>query len=57
VRTHRLIGSLDWIFVRGPVVCEQPEVIRGLKASDHDALKVRLSMRESSPSSATRGDP
>lgn len=45
VRTHRLIGDLDWIFVRGAAVCEQAEVIRATHASDHDPLLVRIVLR------------
>lgn len=38
VRTHHIAGWLDWIFVRGPLRCEDPQVLRGLRGSDHDAL-------------------
>jgi endonuclease/exonuclease/phosphatase family metal-dependent hydrolase len=37
VRTHVLYGALDWIFVRA-AACEDPEVVRGSKASDHDPI-------------------
>jgi endonuclease/exonuclease/phosphatase family metal-dependent hydrolase len=42
VRTHVLYGALDWIFVRGPAECGDTRVIRGSKASDHDALVTAL---------------
>jgi len=42
VRTHVLIGALDWIFVRGGVQFEQARVLRDLHASDHDPISVAL---------------
>ncbi len=42
VRTHVVIGALDWVFVRG-LECGQASVVRGTGASDHDALSARLS--------------
>lgn len=44
IRTHRLIGSLDWIFVRGRAICEHAQVIRGTRVSDHDPLTVDLTL-------------
>jgi endonuclease/exonuclease/phosphatase family metal-dependent hydrolase len=35
IRTHIWIGALDWIFVRGPVECEEAQVHREVHASDH----------------------
>ena len=35
VRTHIIIGDLDWIFARGPIEFEDARVIRGAHASDH----------------------
>jgi endonuclease/exonuclease/phosphatase family metal-dependent hydrolase len=57
VRTHVLIGALDWIFVRGPGVCEGARVVRGTKASDHDPLTARIMMPSASRHSATHAVP
>lgn len=38
VRTHVFYGALDWMFVRGAAACEEPQVVRGSKASDHDPI-------------------
>lgn len=35
VRTHIIIGALDWVFVRGPIQCEGASVRREVHASDH----------------------
>lgn len=40
VRTHILIGALDWIFARGPIHFEEPEVLRDAHASDHFPISV-----------------
>jgi len=37
-RTHIIIGALDWVFVRGPVECDDAEVRRDFHASDHFAI-------------------
>ena len=42
IRTHILIGALDWIFVRGPVACEGAEVHRDFHASDHFPISAQL---------------
>jgi endonuclease/exonuclease/phosphatase family metal-dependent hydrolase len=42
VRTHIIIGALDWIFVRGPVGCQGAEVRRDFHASDHFAISAEL---------------
>ena len=42
VRTHIIIGALDWVFVRGPVECSDAEVHRGFHASDHFAISAEL---------------
>jgi endonuclease/exonuclease/phosphatase family metal-dependent hydrolase len=42
VRTHIIIGALDWIFVRGPMTCEGAEVHRGFHASDHFPISAEL---------------
>lgn len=34
-RTHILIGSLDWIFIRGTLRIEEGKVLKGAKGSDH----------------------
>jgi endonuclease/exonuclease/phosphatase family metal-dependent hydrolase len=47
VRTHRLAGTLDWIAVRGPGVCEDARVVRRTGGSDHDALSAVISLRRS----------
>ena len=41
VRTHVIIGALDWIFARGPIEFEDPEVIRDAHASDHFPIAVK----------------
>jgi endonuclease/exonuclease/phosphatase family metal-dependent hydrolase len=43
-RTHVLWGYLDWVFVRGPAECREPEVVRGTRASDHDPIVARLAL-------------
>ncbi|HEV8039309.1 MAG TPA: endonuclease/exonuclease/phosphatase family protein [Bryobacteraceae bacterium] len=42
IRTHIIIGALDWVFVRGPVVCEGAEVHRDFHASDHFPISAEL---------------
>jgi endonuclease/exonuclease/phosphatase family metal-dependent hydrolase len=42
VRTHIIIGALDWVFVRGPLQCEGAEVRRDFHASDHFAITAEL---------------
>lgn len=42
VRTHVLIGDLDWIFVRGPLACEGAQVHRDFHASDHFPISAEL---------------
>ncbi len=41
VRTHIIIGALDWIFARGPIEFENPQVIRDAHASDHFPIAVK----------------
>ncbi len=41
-RTHRIIGSLDWIFLRGNLHCEEPRVLRNVGGSDHYPLVARI---------------
>lgn len=41
VRTHILIGALDWVFVRGPIeFLHDGEVLRGVDGSDHFPIAV-----------------
>jgi len=42
VRTHILIGDLDWIFARGPIQFEDPQVLRDTHASDHFPISVAV---------------
>jgi endonuclease/exonuclease/phosphatase family metal-dependent hydrolase len=35
IRTHIIIGALDWVFMRGPIECERGQVLRGVHGSDH----------------------
>lgn len=44
-RTHHLIGSLDWVFVRGPAFCEDARVVREAKPSDHYPIAARIELR------------
>jgi endonuclease/exonuclease/phosphatase family metal-dependent hydrolase len=44
-KTHRLIGHLDWIFVRGPVGCSAAKVLRDARGSDHFPLTAVLQLR------------
>ena len=40
VRTHVFIGDLDWIFARGPIQFDDPQVHRDARASDHFPISV-----------------
>jgi endonuclease/exonuclease/phosphatase family metal-dependent hydrolase len=40
VRTHAIIGSLDWVFVRGPIEFGHADVVRGTDGSDHFPITV-----------------
>jgi endonuclease/exonuclease/phosphatase family metal-dependent hydrolase len=42
IRTHIIIGALDWIFVRGPITCEGAEVHSDFHASDHFPISAEL---------------
>lgn len=42
LRTHIIIGALDWIFVRGPVDCTEAAVRRDFQGSDHFAISAHL---------------
>ncbi|HXR76889.1 MAG TPA: endonuclease/exonuclease/phosphatase family protein [Bryobacteraceae bacterium] len=37
-RTHVILGSLDWIFIRGPWPAPDGKIVRGTHASDHDEV-------------------
>ncbi|MGA2597911.1 MAG: hypothetical protein ABSH09_13085 [Bryobacteraceae bacterium] len=38
VRTHVIVGDLDWIFARGPVRLSDAKVHREMPGSDHWAV-------------------
>jgi endonuclease/exonuclease/phosphatase family metal-dependent hydrolase len=40
IRTHVIVGALDWVFMRGPIECERGEVLRGVHGSDHFPITV-----------------
>jgi endonuclease/exonuclease/phosphatase family metal-dependent hydrolase len=42
VRTHIIIGALDWIFARGPIQFQDPRVLGGAHASDHFPISVEV---------------
>lgn len=42
IRTHVIIGALDWVFVRGPIQCEDASVLRNVHASDHFPISLQL---------------
>jgi len=42
IRTHLIIGALDWVFVRGPIECEHADVLRGVDGSDHFPITVNV---------------
>lgn len=42
IRTHILIGALDWVFVKGPMTCAGAEVHRDFHASDHFPISAEL---------------
>ena len=45
VRTHILIGALDWVFVRGPIEFQHDgEVLRGVDGSDHFPVMVDVKL-------------
>lgn len=44
-RTHRIIGSLDWIFTRGPVGCQDTHVLRNAQGSDHYPITTRIALQ------------
>lgn len=41
-KTHHIAFTLDWIFVRGPLVCEEGRVVTDAKASDHYPVVARV---------------
>ena len=44
VRTHIIIGDLDWIFARGPIQIDDPQVLRDAHASDHFPISVEAKL-------------
>jgi endonuclease/exonuclease/phosphatase family metal-dependent hydrolase len=44
VRTHVIIGALDWIFARGPIQFDDPQVLRDAHASDHFPISVEAKL-------------
>jgi endonuclease/exonuclease/phosphatase family metal-dependent hydrolase len=42
IRTHILIGALDWVFVKGRMTCDDAEVHRDFHASDHFPISAEL---------------
>jgi len=44
VRTHILIGDLDWVFVRGPIEFQHEDVLRGVDGSDHFPVVVDVKL-------------
>jgi endonuclease/exonuclease/phosphatase family metal-dependent hydrolase len=42
IRTHIIIGALDWVFVRGPIECGDTHVLRDFHASDHFPISAEL---------------
>src|SRR5579864_1489314 len=44
VRTHVIIGALDWIFARGPIQFDDPQVLSDARASDHFPISVEVKL-------------
>jgi endonuclease/exonuclease/phosphatase family metal-dependent hydrolase len=44
-RTHRVVGDLDWIFVRAPVFCEAAAVDRDSPGSDHYLVTANITVQ------------
>ncbi len=42
VRTHLIIGALDFVFVRGPIELGEANVVRGVDGSDHFPITVAV---------------
>jgi len=42
VRTHVLVGDLDWVFVRGPIEFGDAQVVRTATGSDHFPITVNV---------------
>lgn len=42
LRTHILIGALDWVFTRGPIQAEDARVVHGAHASDHFPITLQV---------------
>jgi len=41
-RTHKIIGALDWIFIRGPIHSEDTIVVRHTPVSDHYPVATKI---------------
>lgn len=41
-RTHKIVGDLDWIFIRGPIHCEDTTVVHHTPVSDHLPVATRI---------------
>ena len=57
VRTHKFIGSLDWILVRGAANCVDAKVRKDEGASDHFPITATVTLRDASRRSATPDAP
>jgi endonuclease/exonuclease/phosphatase family metal-dependent hydrolase len=42
MRTHVVIGALDWVSLRGRASCADTTVVRGTRGSDHDPLVAEI---------------
>jgi endonuclease/exonuclease/phosphatase family metal-dependent hydrolase len=42
IRTHLIIGALDWVFMRGPIQSQSADVLRGIDGSDHFPITVNV---------------
>ena len=42
IRTHIIIGALDWVFLRGPIQADDARVIRDAHASDHFPIELEV---------------
>lgn len=45
MRSHVIVGWFDWIFVHGPVACEEPQMPHNVKGSDHFPLTARITWK------------
>lgn len=42
LRTHVIIGALDWVFLRGPIQADDARVLRDVHASDHFPIALEV---------------